>query len=385
MVDLLNGNVEKSAGLAHTVKVICCKQIGILGVSRGIFVSHNRKLKLLCSRIGVLYLYVNILEGLGDSGNVELRFLNAVIVHKLFKYLNIAVSLNRSQVSNVKLHLSNEALLGFLVDVHFVDVFDKLEAAVLADSIKILAFLSKMIRISLTDLGVDLSDISLEHIVRSVILILVDLFKENHQLGTGHSVHILGQLGVILNLEICNSVVNFLDVGECYLGDKVAVRNFLLDGKKLLKIKLGDISAELIKLALLEEYFAFLELSGRCLVKLGIKSRLALVKLLFEFVKLVGIELFNGSHLLVKFSLVYLLQTAFDLLCISLSCLLVFGSFADSYLHAHQLILGCILDILAKVGKLLLDESLGALIDLLDVLSRKLLVEIAAGKSLSEL
>ena len=145
----------------------------------------------------------------------------------------------------MKLYLIDKALLCIRINIHSIDILDKLEAAVLACISEISAFLFKELCIGLTNLGVYLADISLEHIGRSVVLVFVYLFKENDKVCTAHRIDILGKLCVILNLEICNGIVYLLDVWECHLGDIIALGYLLLDFTQLLDIQLGNIAAEL--------------------------------------------------------------------------------------------------------------------------------------------
>ena len=371
--------------LALIIELVKGEQEGVLGNAHCHHMYQQRKFKLLCACICVLYFDKGTFKCLGNAGNIELSLGHTVVGHESFELFNVSVTLNSLKVSDVQLNLSDETLLGLGVDIHLVNVLDKFEALMLGSCAKVSALLGKNIAVCLSYLGVYLADVALEHIIGAVCLILVDLFKENDKLCTGHTVDIFGKLCEILDVTVIDLIVKALDVRECIFGSKVALEDLILYLVELLYIFILDIFGQLVKLSLFKLLSPLPALSGRCLIELGIKRRLAVFKVFLKLFKSFTVKLVDGSHLLIKLSLVNSFETALNLLNIRLASLGIFGSFADGELHLHKLILGRTCNVAAKVCKLLLDKLGSSLVDLLDIFCGKLLVKIVACKGFSEL
>ena len=192
-LDLFNRNMTQTA-LALEIEIVYSQQIRILGMSHCYLVDKHGQFILFCACIRRLDFYIQAFKRFGKTGYIEMNTCDGVYCHQIFKLFNIAVTVDSLEISDMKLDLSDETLLGISINIHFIDILDKLKALMLGNRAEVFALSSKDIAVSFTYLGVDLADISLEHIIRAVVFILVDFFKKDNKLCSGHTVDILGKL-----------------------------------------------------------------------------------------------------------------------------------------------------------------------------------------------
>ena len=94
--------------LALIIELVKGEQEGVLGNAHCHHMYQQRKFKLLCACICVLYFDKGAFKCLGNAGNIELSLGHTVVGHESFELFNVSVTLNSLKVSDVQIDLSSK-------------------------------------------------------------------------------------------------------------------------------------------------------------------------------------------------------------------------------------------------------------------------------------